>query len=172
MELVLGVYETLVSAAIERKLTELPADKYLIKKEDIDSAESCKMLSDYLAEVVCDILKKYFWEQNPSNTISSQVEVVNRVLQFIESEWKDVDVSTADYKLSDESKFQFLRGIYSKVGYTDEQIEERAKNHPLSGYRVSSLFTGGNDISIDDEIKRDIQTADRIDFVVSFIKFE
>lgn len=42
----------------------------------------------------------------------------------------------------------------------------------LSGYRVSSLFTGGNDISIDDEIKRDIQTADKIDFVVSFIKFE
>lgn len=172
MELVPGVYETLVSAAIERKLTELPPDKYLIKKVDIDSAESCKMLSDYLAEVVCGILKNYFREQNPSKTISSQVEVVNRVLQFIESEWKDIDVTTADFKLSDESKFQFLRGIYSKVGYTEKQVEERAKNHPLSGYRVSSLFTGGNDISIDDEIKRDIQTADQIDFVVSFIKFE
>lgn len=172
MELIPGVYETLVSAAIEKKLSELPGDKYFVKKVDIDSAESCKMLSDYLSEVVCEILKNYFREQNPSKSISAQVEVVNRVLQFIESEWKEEDVVTADYKLSDESEVQFLRGIYNKVGYTQDQVEERAKNHPISGYRVSSLFTGGNDISIDDEIKRDIQTADQIDFVVSFIKFE
>lgn len=172
MELIPGVYETLVSAAIERKLTELPIDKYFVKKVEIDSAESCKMLSDYLAEVVCEILKRYFREQLPSKSISSQVEVVNRVLQFIESEWKDDDVLTTEYQLSEKSKLYFLRGIYSKVGYTDEQIEERARNHPISGYRVSNLFTGGNDISIDDEIKRDIQTADQIDFVVSFIKFE
>lgn len=172
MELIPGVYETLVSAAIEKKLTALPADKYFVKKVDIDSAESCKMLSDYLAEVVCEILKNYFREQTSSKQISAQVEVVNRVLQFIESEWKDEEVVTSDYKLSEKSKLQFLRGIYNKVGYTESQIEERSKNHPISGYRVSSLFTGGNDISIDDEIKRDIQTADQIDFVVSFIKFE
>ena len=157
MELIPGVYETLVSAAIEKKLTALPADKYFVKKVDIDSAESCKMLSDYLAEVVCEILKNYFREQTSSKQISAQVEVVNRVLQFIESEWKDEEVITSDYKLSEKSKLQFLRGIYNKVGYTESQIEERSKNHPISGYRVSSLFTGGNDISIDDEIKPDIQ---------------
>ncbi len=172
MELIPGVYESLVSRALERKLAELPADKFLVKKADIDSAESCKMMSAYLAEVVCEILKCYFREQSSEKSISAQVEVVNRVLRFIETEWKDEQVVTSDYQLSDESTYQFLRGIYSKVGYTDEQVEERAKNHPISGYRVSSLFTGGNDISIDDEIKRDIQTADQIDFVVSFIKFE
>lgn len=172
MELIPGVYESLVSRALERKLAELPAEKFVVKKADIDSAESCKMLSAYLAEVVCEILKCYFREQSSEKSISAQVEVVNRVLRFIETEWKDEQVVTSDYQLSDESKYQFLRGIYSKVGYTDEQVEERAKNHPISGYRVSSLFTGGNDISIDDEIKRDIQTADQIDFVVSFIKFE
>lgn len=172
MELVPGVYETLVSTAIERRLKELHRDKYFVKKVDIDSAESCKMLSDYLAEVVCEVLKNYFREQTSSKSISAQVEVVNRILQFIEAEWKYKEVVTTDYQLSEESKFQFLRGIYSKVGYTDSQVEERAKNHPISGYRVSSLFTGGNDISIDSEIKRDIQTADQIDFVVSFIKFE
>jgi superfamily II DNA or RNA helicase/HKD family nuclease len=172
MNIIPGVYETLVSTAIERKLTELPADKYFIKKVDIDSAESCKMLSDYLAEVVCDILKNYFREQNASQSISSQVEVVNKVLQFIESEWKNENVLTSDYQISEKSKLQFLRGIYKKVGYSPEQVEAQSKNHPFNGYRVSSLFTGGNDISIDDEIKHDIQTSNRIDFVVSFIKFE
>lgn len=172
MELIPGVYETLVSTAIERKLEELPNDQYLVKKVKIDSAESCKMLSDYLADVVCEILKDYFRKQTPEKSISAQVEVVNRVLQYIESEWRDDNVITSDYQLSEKSKLEFLRGIYSTVGYTMAQVEERAKNHPISGYRVSSLFTGGNDLSIDDEIKRDIQTADQIDLVVSFIKFE
>lgn len=152
MELIPGVYETLVSTAIERKLSSFPADKYLVKKVDIDSAESCGMLSDYLAEAVCAILKNYFREQSASDSISAQVEVVNRVLHFIETEWKEKDILTSDYLLSEESKLQFLRGIYSKIGYTDAQIEEKAKHHPISGYRVSSLFTGGNDISIDSEI--------------------
>lgn len=172
MELIPGVYETLISVAIERKLQELPQDSYLVSKTRIDSADSYKVLSNYLGEVVCQILKNEFIDRNAETTISSQVDVVNRILKFIEDEWKCNDVLTSDFQLSEENKLQFLRGIYKKVGYTDEQVEERAKNHPISGYRVSSLFTGGNDISIDDEIKRDIQTADKIDFVVSFIKFE
>ena len=105
-------------------------------------------------------------------TISNQVEVINRILKFIENEWDTQNVKTTPDQLSEESKMQFLRGIYSKVGYTPEQVEEKAKNHPISGYRVSNLFTGGNDISMDAEIRRDIQTADNIDLIVSFIKFE
>ena len=75
MELVPGVYETLVSTAIERRLSQLPMDRYFIKKVDIDSAESCKMLSDYLAEVICDVLKNYFREQTSSKSISAQANV-------------------------------------------------------------------------------------------------
>ena len=35
-----GVYETLISQAIEDKLKELPDSKYFIQKEGIDSPES------------------------------------------------------------------------------------------------------------------------------------
>lgn len=49
---------------------------------------------------------------------------------------------------------------------------KKTQNHPVSGYRVSNLFTGGNDLSMDDEIRRDIQIADQIDLTVSFIKFQ
>lgn len=167
-----GVYETLISQAIHDKLAEFPDSRYHIQKESIDSAESYKMLSEYLTEVVSGILKNYFRRKESKDTISAQVEVVNRILKFIETEWKAEEICTKDDILSEESKQVFLRGIYSKVGYSKEQIEAKAKNHPVSGYRVSSLFTGGNDISMDDEVRRDIQTADDIDLVVSFIKFE
>lgn len=173
MEIVPGVYETLISRAIEDKLSGYPSDQYLIKKEDIDSADSYQMLAQYLSEIVSNILKSYFQDNNDGKkTISKQVDVVNRILKFIEEEWNAQQVETSPELLSEESKLQFLRGIYSKVGYTDSQIEAKAKNHPISGYRVSNLFTGGNGLSMDDEVKRDIQTSDQIDFLVSFIKFE
>ena len=172
MEITTGVYETLISQAIEEKLKNFSEEKFLIKKSDIDSAESYKMLANYLAEVVAQVLKSYFSGKDRSVTISNQVDAVNRILKFIEDEWVDHNVITSPDKLSDESKLQFLRGIYSKVGYTKEQVEEKAKVHPVSGYRVSSLFTGGNDLSMDDEVRKDIQTADQIDLIVSFIKFE
>lgn len=172
MKIVPGVYESLISQAIEEKLNELSDSLYYVKKEDIDSADSYKMLAGYLAEVVAGILKNHFSAKDRSVTISSQVEVVNRILKFIEDEWDVQKIKTSPNQLSEESKLHFLRGIYSKVGYNQKQIEEKANNHPVSGYRVSNLFTGGNDISIDDEIRRDIQTSDNIDLIVSFIKFE
>ena len=172
MEIVPGVYETLISKAIEERLRSFPNNQYLVKKEDIDSADSYKILADYLAEVVANILKSHFSKKDREVTISNQVNVINRILKFIEEEWDTQHVETSPEQLSEESKLQFLRGIYNKVGYTQEQIEEKAKNHPVSGYRVSNLFTGGNDISMDDEVRRDIQTADSIDLIVSFIKFE
>ena len=167
MEILPGVYETLISQAIEERLHDYMQSDFYIQKEDIDSAESYKMLSDYLAEVVSGILKSYFRDKDNKKTIANQVEVVNRILRFIEEEWRDQDIETERDQLSEASRLQFLRGIYSKVGYTDLQLEEKAKNHPVSGYRVSNLFTGGNDLSMDDEIRRDIQTADQIDRVSS-----
>lgn len=172
MEISTGVYETLISQAIQDKLQEFPESRYHIQKESIDSAESYKMLAEYLTEIVSGVLKTHFKKKDAKDTVSAQVDVVNKILKFIETEWKADDINTSEDQLSEESKQMFLRGIYSKVGYSADQIEAKAKNHPVSGYRVSSLFTGGNDISMDDEVRRDIQTADNIDLVVSFIKFE
>ena len=167
-----GVYETLISKAIQEKLQSFPENEYLIQEEDIDSAESYKMLTEYLTEIVSKILKDHFRRKDAKDTISAQVDVVNRILRFIEKEWNAEGIETKSEELSEEGKQKFLRGIYSKVGLTREQVDAKTKCHPISGYRVSSLFTGGNDLSMDDEVRRDIQTADEIDLVVSFIKFE
>ncbi len=167
-----GAYETLISQAIQEKLQKLPSSDYLVKTERIDSAESYKMLAEYLTGIVSDILKTHFRRKDSIDTISAQVEVVNSILKYIEKEWNAEGIETYSDLLSEDNKQVFLRGIYNRVGQTEAQVEEKSKNHPVSGYRVSSLFTGGNDISMDDEVRRDIQTSDEIDLVVSFIKFE
>ena len=174
MELLPGVYETLITAAIDEKLAQLAARDFFIKKENIDSAESSKLLSQYLSEIVAGVLKDYFVsDEGNAPTVSKQVGMVNRMINFIESEWHLDDFVSSDFTISPHSEAKLLRGIYKRAGFTDTQIEEKSKIHPKSGYRVSNLFTGGNnELTMVDEVRRDIQTADSIDLIVSFIKFE
>ena len=167
-----GVYEKLISNAIEKKLASIESSHY-IKKEKLDSADSHLRLARYLGNVVASILESIRKEEgNEAETITSQVDVVNKILKFIET-GLGLQIETSEDQLSEESKLSFLRGIYSKIGLTEKQVEAKAQNHPISGYSASSLFTGGNDsVSLDSEVCKDIRTADQIDFVVSFIKFE
>ena len=167
MELTQGVYEALINKAIHDKLEQTDPSRTLIAKEPIDSASSNEWLAEYLASTVSAVLNEKFKSDKREKTISEQVECVNRILRYIEQEW-EYDVQ--DDLIADTS--EFLRGIYSRVGFTDAQILAKSKVHPMSGYRTSSLFTGGGkEVTVGSEISLDIKTADRIDLLVSFIKF-
>lgn len=85
------------------------------------------MLAEYLTEIVSGFLKNYFRCKDARETISAQVDVVNRILKFIEQEWKLEGIETSSDLISDENKQVFLRGIYSRVGLTKEQVEAKAK---------------------------------------------
>ncbi len=172
MKLEPGVYENIINKAIADKLARYAENGYFVKREKIDSGKSHEMLAGYLAGIVSGILKDYFTTSRSVDTIGRQVNVVNRILQFIENEWKAEEIETSDEIIDEGDCSDLLRGIYSKIGLTDEQVEEKAKIHPLSGYRSSSLFTGNGELSMFEEIRRDIQTADAIDLVVAFIKYE
>ena len=99
-----GAYETLISQALQEKLQKLPTSDYVIKKDRIDSAESYKMLAEYLTGIVSDILKTYFRRKDSTDTISAQVEVVNGILKFIEKEWNAEGIETYSDLLSDDNK--------------------------------------------------------------------
>ena len=167
MELIQGVYEALISKAIHNRLEHIDSSRILIAKELIDSSSSNEWLSKYLAATVSAVLNEKFRSDRREKTISEQVDCVNKILKYIEQEW---EYNVQDDLIADAN--EFLRGIYSKVGFTDAQIVADSKIHPMSGYRTSSLFTGGGkEVTVGSEISLDIKTADRIDLLVSFIKF-
>lgn len=166
MELTTGVYETLISEAIEERLKEKSAEGCYIAKEKIDSADSNTFFANYLAEIVSGILKD-IKSANSSETITEQIKRINEIFLFIQEKW-EIDLSGDMLAIEKD----FLRGIYDTVGLSKEEVEKKASIHPSSGYRVSNLFTGSNrDLSIDEEMRRDILTSDSIDLMVSFILF-
>lgn len=172
MNIEVGVYQNIISKAIAEKLANYPDYDYYIKREAMDSGNSHELFADYLSNIIGNILKDCFTMEKGPDTIGKQVRVINRILQFIENEWQTENIDTSQDIIREEDCQELLRGIYSKMGLTDAQVREKAKLHPLSGYRSSNLFTGNGELNMDEELRRDIQTSDHIDLVVSFIKFE
>lgn len=166
MELTSGVYETLISEAIKAKLEKISKNGFYIATEKIDSADSNTFFANYLADIVSRILKDIKCT-NKDETITEQIKRINEIFTFIQEKW-NIDLSEDMLAIEQ----NFLRGIYNTIGLNKAQIEKKASIHPFSGYRVSNLFTGSNrDLSIDEEMRRDILTADNIDLMVSFILF-
>lgn len=126
-----GVYETLISQAIQDKLDELSESKFLVKKENIDSAESYKMLAEYLTEIVSGILKGYFRRKDANDTISAQVEVVNRILKFIEHEWNAEGIETTPDLLSEENKLFFFEAFMTRWDIPMNKSQRKSRTNPF-----------------------------------------
>mgnify|MGYP007130271396 CR=1 FL=1 len=87
MELVPGVYETLISEAIQERLIDKSAKGYHIAKEKIDSADSNTFFANYLAGIVSNILKD-IKRNNSNETISEQIKRINEI--FSEDKYGEI----------------------------------------------------------------------------------
>jgi superfamily II DNA or RNA helicase len=165
MSFTTGIYHQILTSSLKRKLSELPVDFFHVEKTNLDRAEAAHFLAQYLERILQVALKEF---EKRENSLSAQIDFCNELLQHID---KAVELDINDSILALEG--QLLVAILSKIGKTDHQLkDEIARKLPLSGLSVSSLFTGSNsDISIDTEIERDILSADRIYWIVSFIRW-
>ncbi|NLW42863.1 MAG: NgoFVII family restriction endonuclease [Tissierellia bacterium] len=85
-------------------------------------------------------------------------------LELIEELNNAVGLEGFDYS---EGKFKELLALHSD----EEEFEILRKSRPRTSISSSTLFTGFTGPSLDSELKREIKTADEIDFLVSFIKY-
>lgn len=156
MKLVKGVYENIISEQISKDI-EKAQDKGLIcKKDNIDIAESPSMLSTYVSKIIKNKLN------DDSLSLKDKKNYINKIIELLDNE---------DYndKIKEEDK------LLTAVISCEDEIKLKATNkcliRPLSGFRVSNLFTGGqNAISLGSEIERDIACANRIYIIVSFLR--
>ena len=158
-----GIYEQLITASLNEKINAIPAEKFFIAQAQIDKEEAARILSDYLIKLLQLALRELRKED-----IRQQVRFCNEVIQFVDEK---LNLEASDSLIYHEG--QILTAILSKIGKTDRQLhDELHRKIPQTGLSVSNLFTGSNsDISIDTEIERDILSADRIYWIISFIRW-
>ena len=162
MKLQKGIYESLISSELNSSIRLSESEGLVCKLEDIDSAESTQMLTDYVAEAV----KKRLSSKELNNvSVAEKIAMVNQILEVVKG-----DDSACCNNIIDDDK-QYLSAVIDKQTDTALKITKQELIRPLSGFRVSNLFTGGNSmISLFSEIERELDSSDSICMIVSFLR--
>ena len=161
-----GIYEALVTQLVDNKLSKLDHEDFYIKKSRIDKAEASTLLSKHLAHSIKSALSTIRGEHQ----LEEQIEIANRIILFLKDELKIEDFE--DDLIETEGKI--LKAVFSKVDAHFSDLDLHLKEiTPYTRLTHSELFTGGNvGLSLHSELKKEILSANRIDFLVSFIKFK
>lgn len=160
-----GLYEQLINKLFQFKLSTLDKVKFYIKETPLDKEEAAQYLSRYLSTIIQTALN----ELPKENSIEKQIELSNKIIRLLKEELDDQDF---EEDLID-TNGKILTAVFSKL-YThfpdfDKHLKEIT---PITRFSQSELFTGSNRrLSMESELRKEILSADKIHFLVSFIKF-
>jgi superfamily II DNA or RNA helicase len=160
-----GLYEQLINKVVSAKLKSLDRKTFHVSEVKIDADRASELLSQYLVSVVRTALNLFAEPDRPDK----QISLANKIIRLLQSEL-NTDEFTDDL-IATEGKL--LKAIFSKVDPKFSDFEKYIKEiTPYTTLSQSELFTGNNaGISLESEIKKEILSSNRIDFLVSFIKW-
>ena len=157
-----GLYEQIISKALDHELNR--SDK-IIDAAPIDGAEAARVLSKYVAEIVEKGLQNV---KDNGGDVASQVELVNRIVATIEAETHEQSFDA----MSVAERAEQLLALFDKKNNIFALNEKAKIVRPETSISQSSLFTGAvHEPQMYTELKKEIVSADRIDMLVSFIKW-
>lgn len=147
-----GVYEQLINAALRNTLTRI--DTQVPTIEPVDEAEASQLFSRYLSMLTEKTLNELY----ESGGLEAQLTFMNQLIASISVNRAELSIpSPAELLLSLKDKANTLQTEYVR---------------PETSIAHSSLFTGAmHEPSMVTELKKEIQSADRIDMLVSFVKW-
>ena len=149
-----GIYEHIINQKTERDIKQAEKVGLVCVQQQIDTSESPQMLANYLANAIRQKLEDTEEQQD-------RVNLINRIM--------------INAGLIDDKQIVKPSDMLAEV-MSQQQAALLSESHtqtvrPISGFRVSNLFTGGNSaLSLGEEIRREIASADEICFIVSFLK--
>lgn len=157
-----GLYEQVLNRKLEDELAK--TDK-ISETADIDVAEASKILAKYVAEVVQKGLENV---ADNGGDVFAQVELANRIIKTVVDGTHETDF--IEMSVSERAK-ELLSLFDSKNSIL--ALDPKAKIvRPETSIAESSLFTGAvREPQMFTELKKEILSCDRIDMLVSFIKW-
>lgn len=165
MGLETGIYEQIINRIISERLSELPKNTFYTQESQLDKSEAAKYLSNYLATIIQFVLSEVKDADRPLR----QIHLSNKIIEVLAAEMQKLKLT--ENLIDDEGRI--LEAVFSKVNFPHSDIQKRVREiMPYTRLSHSELFSGNNvGISLDSEIRKEIQSADQIDWLVSFIKF-
>ncbi|WP_300279617.1 DUF3427 domain-containing protein [Peptacetobacter sp.] len=160
-----GIYEQIINDEINEEIKK--SDKY-IESANIDESESSKILTKYISDVIEKGLNNL---NDKNNGINNQISLVNKIVNIIKDETKENYYE----KLTLPKETEQLLSLYEKKNNIlafEKSSKDTKIIRPETSISQSSLFTGAlHEPQMFTELKKEIISSDRIDMLVSFIKW-
>lgn len=158
-----GVYEKVMSRRFAEVLKEaLAEDQVRAEEEDVDAEEAVGYLSSYLQRVIRLCLKDIA-DRGEENSVDHQLALTNELIASLAKKTEELgggqEVANAPF---------LLRSLEHKKN----TLLPRRWERPATSLTRSFLFTNSKkDVSMVHELTKEIASSDRIDFLISFIRF-
>ena len=176
--IIYGLYEQIINGIITENLNKVDQELVIKDTQPLDSAESSKILADYLTRILREIFN---YIDEGDTIVRDRVNLCNGILQYIA---ECIQKGNFSFKNDQET----LKRVESFLISQDAQIllslvDKKASRpkvmlgsektvRPETSISENSLFTGSvHEPSMVSELKKEILCSDRIDFLVSFIKW-
>lgn len=161
-----GIYEELVTKLVSFKLGELEKDKFQVKTTIIDKAEASQLLAHHISGT----LKHALSLVKGDDALDKQITIANKIILFLKEELKKEDFEEDLI----ETEGRILKAVFTKVDNHFTDLDLRLKEiTPFTRLIHSELFTGGNSgTTLESELRKEILSSDRVDLLVSFIKWQ
>lgn len=162
-----GIYEELVTQLVSERINGLNKDLYFINKSKIDKEEASIIISRHLSKTIKGTLDVVKGE----HSIENQIEIANKIIHLLKAELREINFDSDLIKIEGE----ILKAVFSRIDSHFSDLNLHLKEiTPYTRLTHSELFTGGSNtgLSLESELKKEILSSDRIDLLVSFIKFK
>ena len=155
-----GLYEQVINKELSDKIDD---SAQLIDKRNIDKAEAPQVLAGYLSEVIEKGLSRL-----AGDDIECQLGLANKIVSAVTELTGDEEFDG----LSVDQRAEQLLAVANMQNNADAMKRRITMTRPETSLASSSLFTGaGHEPQMMTELKKEIVSADRIDMLVSFIKW-
>lgn len=159
-----GLYEKVISQRLGRKLQQALDNQeiWATISDRVDPQEAVGYLSDYIRKLVHLCLKDLA-DQNGDSLLEQELALTNGLVGYLTEK---APALAADSQV-DREDFLLL-----ELQHRLNHLKETHRPRPATSLSHSFLFTNSQkDVSMVSELRREIASSDRIDFLVSFIKF-
>lgn len=159
-----GIYEQLITQLVTEKLDR---ETFYIGERSLENGEAASWLSRFLTRIIEIAIDSV---PNSDNKVVAQIGLANKVIRWLSDNINDKELITENLI---DSQGKILTALLDKENPISSDLPKYIESiMPLTGLTQSELFCGSNvGISLETELKREIQSSDRIYWLVSFIKW-
>lgn len=176
--IVYGLYEQIINGIINDNLNKIDQELIIKDTQPLDSAESSKILAEYLTGILREI---FAYIDEGDTTVRDRVDFCNSILLHIIGciQKGSFSFKKDEATLKRVKSFLIRQDAQMLLSLVDKKavrqialLDSEKMARPETSISENSLFTGAvHEPSMVSELKKEILSSDRIDFLVSFIKW-